>query len=79
MRLLKTIGMVLLAIFGVYLVGRAAAEPFLINYHNAASYKHDWGGPTLVGVMAVHMLPGVVSLAVIAYGMARMIRSRNRR
>ena len=54
-------------IFGVYLILRAAVEPFIIDYDNPESYKELWGGPSLAGVLAVHMLPGLVSLALIVW------------
>ena len=46
----------------VYLVLRAAVEPFVIDLTEPASYETGWGGPTLPGVLAVHMLPGVIAL-----------------
>jgi hypothetical protein len=29
---------------GVYLIVRAAAEPFVIDMSNPATYRNDWGG-----------------------------------
>ncbi len=63
MHMLRKILVVALALLGVYLVGRAVAEPFVIDVGDPSTYMHDWGGPSLVGVMAVHMVPGLVSLA----------------
>ena len=54
-------------ILGAYLTLRAAFEPFLVDYANPESYKESWGGPTVVGVLAVHMLPGVISLFLIIW------------
>lgn len=59
------IGIVLGYILGVYLIIRAIVELFIIDYGDAASYKNDWGGPSLVGVLAVHVIPGIISLALI--------------
>lgn len=70
---LRRIGLGFGYILGIYLIGRAAVEPFIIDYGNPASYKDLWGGPTVVGVMAVHMLPGVIALALIVQ------HQRNRR
>jgi hypothetical protein len=43
----------------LYMVGRAIAEFININYSDPASYRNDWGGPSLAGVFAVHAGPGV--------------------
>jgi hypothetical protein len=47
---------------GAYLVGRAVAEFFLVNYNNPGSYRLSWGGPSLAGVFAVHSGPGLAVL-----------------
>ena len=44
----------------LFFVGRAVAEPFIVT--PGSDYRHDWGGPTYVGVLIVHMLPGAVAL-----------------
>src|SRR5271169_2782210 len=43
----------------LYLVGRAIAEFFVVNYSDPASYRDAWGGPSLAGVFAVHAGPGI--------------------
>lgn len=63
------------ALLGVYLVGRAAVEPFVVDASDPSSYAADWGGPSLAGVLAVHMLPGVVSLILLVLGFRRVRRS----
>jgi hypothetical protein len=50
------------SLVGLYLVGRAVAEFFIIHYSDPASYAKDWGGPSLAGVFAVHAGPGVAVL-----------------
>lgn len=65
-------------LLGVYLIVRAAAEPFVIAA-NPSRYADDWGGPSLAGVLAVHMLPGVVSLALLSLGVRRIVRARRMR
>jgi hypothetical protein len=60
---------------GLYLTGRAVAEPFVIHWGNPASYRSDWGGPSLIGVLAVHCLPGLILPA----AMVRRWRMRSRR
>lgn len=58
-------------ILGAYLVVRAVAEPFVIDLADPASYRNDWGGPSLAGVLAVHMLPGVISLTLLILWLRR--------
>jgi hypothetical protein len=53
---------VLGAVLGVFLVGRAIAELFTIDFGDPATYRNDWGGPSLAGVLAVHMGPGLLAL-----------------
>lgn len=59
----RVIGMVIAGIFALYLVGRGIAEFFTINYSDPASYRNDWGGPSLAGVFAVHSGPAVAIVA----------------
>jgi len=60
---MKKTGTVLLWIIGIFLVLRAAVEPFAIDLHDPAAYHLDWGGPHLAGVLAIHMGPGIIALA----------------
>jgi hypothetical protein len=53
-------------IVGVYFIGRAIVEPLVIDTSDPASYRKDWGGPSLLGVLAVHCGPGLLAAAVIA-------------
>jgi len=48
-------------VLGVYLIARAIAEPFVIDVSDPASYRKDWGGPGLAGVLLVHCGPGVIA------------------
>jgi hypothetical protein len=57
---MKRIAIFAAVIVGLYLTGRAIAEPFIIHWGDPASYRDDWGGPTLAGVFAVHCLPGLI-------------------
>ena len=66
-------------VLGVYLIGRAIAEFFLIDFSDPASYRADWGGPSLAGVLAVHCGFGLVSLMAIGWGASRAIRRRSDR
>jgi hypothetical protein len=38
-------------------------------------YEVDWGGPSVVGVVAVHCLPGIIAAALMIWG-ARRFRPR---
>ena len=67
-------------VLGLYLLGRAVVEPFVIDLANPASYRHDWGGPSLLGVLVVHCGPGVLATAAMATVLLRRrTRSRPRR
>ena len=59
---------------GLFLIVRAVAEPFVIDMSDPATYRNDWGGPSLLGVLLVHCGPGV--LAAIGIAMA-LIRRRS--
>lgn len=59
-------GSVLGLIIGLYLVVRAVAEPFVIDSSDPATYRDDWGGPSLLGVLAVHCGPGLLAAGIIA-------------
>ncbi len=61
-------------VLGIYLIIRAAVEPFIIDYDNPGSYQQLWGGPTIFGVMAVHMLPGIISLILIIFHLKKKLR-----
>ena len=47
-------------IVATYLVVRGIAEPFLIDTNDPDSYRNDWGGPSLIGVLAAHSGPVLV-------------------
>ncbi|MBG0813723.1 hypothetical protein [Planomonospora sp. ID82291] len=64
-------------IVGAYLIVRAVAEPFVIDLSDPATYRNDWGGPGLAGVLAVHCGPGLVAAALMAWALMRR-RSRSR-
>jgi hypothetical protein len=65
---------------GLFLIGRATAEPFIIDMTDPATYRDDWGGPSLLGVLAVHCLPGLVAGAVmVGYPMRRHSAKQSRR
>ena len=63
---------------GLFLIVRAVAEPFVIDFSDPATYRNDWGGPSLFGVLLVHCGPGVVAAAAIATALIRRRSSRRR-
>jgi len=65
-------------VVGFYLVGRAIAEPFLIDMSDPATYRDDWGGPSLFGVLVVHCGLGLLAGAVLAITYLRRRSSRRR-
>ncbi|MEV0713094.1 hypothetical protein [Asanoa sp. NPDC050611] len=62
---------------GIYLIGRAAVEPFVIDFNDPSTYQADWGGPSLAGVLAVHCGPGVIALIIFATLLARRQARKN--
>ena len=73
-RLLRASAWMLVGVVSIYLIARAIAEFWVINYSDPASYASSWGGPTLIGVFAVHSGPGLailIGLAVSAYRLRR--------
>ena len=64
---MKRIALVAGAVVGLYLTGRAVAEFWVIHWGEPASYRNDWGGPSLVGVLAVHCLPGLILPGYVAW------------
>ena len=63
---------------GLFLVIRAVAEPFVIDLSDPATYRNDWGGPSLFGVLLVHCGPGVVAAVAIVMVLFRRRSSRRR-
>ena len=59
----RAIGLAIVGLLALYLVGRGIAEFFTVNYSDPASYRNDWGGPSLAGVFAVHSGPAVAIVA----------------
>jgi len=72
--LLRKVVAGLTILLGLYFVVRAVVELFVIDVNDPASYRNDWGGPSLVGVLAIHCGPGL--LALIAFGIVLLRRRR---
>jgi len=43
----------------------------VIDMSDPATYRDDWGGPNLAGVLAVYMLPELIAAAVFVWAVAR--------
>jgi hypothetical protein len=56
----------LLLLLGIYLIGRAVVELALVDPSQPQTYRQDWGGPHYLGVLLVHVGPGVVAALAIA-------------
>jgi uncharacterized membrane protein len=61
---------------GAYAVLRGIAEFFVIHYNDPASYRGDWGGPSLAGVFLVHSGPGFAVLVAAAVYAWRKVKAR---
>ncbi|MDN5777181.1 MAG: hypothetical protein L0H96_09740 [Humibacillus sp.] len=59
---LRWVGKVLGATLAMYLIARAALEVCIIDPGRPESYRHDWGAPNYLGVLAVHVGPGLIAL-----------------
>jgi hypothetical protein len=59
------------AVVAVFLIVRAVVELVTIHYWDPSSYEHDWGGPSLIGVLLVHCFPGVLAAVAIVLVMRR--------
>lgn len=66
----KVLGLLVLLFF----VGRAVAELIVVDFSDPASYAQDWGGPSLAGVLAVHMAPGLLAAAILVVLLRRRAR-----
>jgi hypothetical protein len=64
---------------GLYFIVRAVAEPFVIDMSDPATYRNNWGGPSLIGVLLVHVGPGVIAAVTIAMLLIRRSSRREQR
>ena len=71
-RLFWRCGQALLLIIAVYLVIRGIVEIVTVDPTRPATYRHDWGGPHFLGVLAVHLGPALLVLGgAVWYGVHR--------
>jgi hypothetical protein len=64
-------------VLGLFFLVRAIAELVVIDFSDPATYRDDWGGPSLVGVLLVHCGPGLVAAAIAAVVFVRRSRHRH--
>jgi hypothetical protein len=75
---MKRVLAILGVLLGVYLMARAVAWPFSVDPGDAATYANDWGGPSLLGVAAVHCGPGLIAAGVLTAVVVRGRRAARR-
>jgi hypothetical protein len=78
-RIARWAGLGLFALVAAFFVGRAVVEVISVDASAPATYRDDWGGPTYLGVLAVHAGPGLIVLAVLASWWLRTARTRRER
>lgn len=74
---MKRLAMVVGTVLGAYLIVRGIAEPFVIDMSDPSTYRNDWGGPSLIGVLAVHCGPGLISAALMGSALRRSFHRRH--
>lgn len=70
----RVIGVLVGGLRAVYLVGRGVTELWLVDYSNPTSYQNAWGGPSLLGVLAVHSGPGFAVVVAALLWLRRRLR-----
>jgi hypothetical protein len=63
--------------FGLFLVARAIVELFVVDMGDPSSYRNDWGGPSLIGVLLVHVGPGIIAAVAIVLVILRRRAARS--
>jgi len=74
-RALRSVGLALGVLVAVFFIVRAVVEIVMVAPSQPETYREDWGGPTYLGVLLVHVGPGV--LAVVLLVLAWRRRGRN--
>lgn len=67
----RVFGLVVGGLLAAYLVYRGVAEFWTIDYSDPASYRNAWGGPSLIGVFAVHTGPGLAVIIAATWWLRR--------
>lgn len=60
-RALSRAGRFVILVALAFFVIRSAVEFATIPWRDPSSYRDDWGGPSLAGVLLVHSGPGIVA------------------
>ncbi|MFD1812047.1 hypothetical protein [Rhodococcus gannanensis] len=77
-RILRPLGYTLGGLVGAYAVARGVAEIVTIDVGDPESYRDDWGGPSLAGVLLVHCGPAVIAV-IVAWRVVRRRREGHSR
>ncbi len=77
-RLPRFSGAAAAGLLAAYLVVRGIVEFFVINYSRPESYRENWGGPSLAGVLAVHSGPGLAILIAAGVSLCRWRRAQRK-
>ena len=72
---IRRVSTVLALVLGAYLVIRGVAEFVVIDWSDPSSYRSDWGGPSLAGVLVVHVGPALLALIAAAGWLRRRAHS----
>lgn len=73
----RVVALIACGLVAAYLVARGVAEFWIVDYSDPASYRDDWGGPSLIGVFAVHSGPGLAVIVAGALWVRRRLSHRN--
>jgi drug/metabolite transporter superfamily protein YnfA len=73
---MKRVLWLLAFVVGGFFIVRALMEPFVIDYSDPSSYENDWGGPSLIGVLLVHMGPGIIAAILLILALRRNDRRK---
>jgi hypothetical protein len=72
----RHLGLLVLGALAAFLGERGIDEFWVVDYSDAASYQHAWGGPSLAGVLAVDSGPGLAIVAAASVWLRRRWRTR---
>lgn len=73
---MKRVLQVVVIIIGGYFILRAAVDPFLRDPSDPSTFQDDWGGPTYIGALAVHMGPGIIFAVLFVWWWLRAGRAK---
>lgn len=74
---MRRVAVVAAFVLGLYLIVRAVVEVAIVDYGDPDSYRLDWGGPSLAGVLAVHSGPGVLAAVLMVWWLRRRASRRH--